>query len=252
MGKIRILVVEDDPLHVEKVEMAIEQLNYQLVSVADNSAEAMRVARATKPDVVLMDIQLNGEEDGITLAGKLREAVSTPVIFTTSFTDMATIDRAKRTNPYAYLVKPLELHSLQAAIELALYNFSHDQQLAVADHQDFAWENDILCRESFFIKVADRIEKVKYDEVLWIELAEEKYINIVTEEKRLRMRCSLKQLTDKITSNLFVRINRTHIVNASKINTINEGKQTLCIAREEIPMGRTYKNQLLNKLNLLN
>ena len=59
MGKIRIVVVEDDPLHMEKVEMAIEQLDYHMISVADNAKEALRVIRATKPDLVLMDININ-------------------------------------------------------------------------------------------------------------------------------------------------------------------------------------------------
>ncbi|MFY0652752.1 MAG: response regulator [Cyclobacteriaceae bacterium] len=252
MGKIRILVVEDDPLHMEKVEMAIEQLDYHMISVADNAEEAMRVIRATKPDLILMDINLNGEVDGISLAEKLKETQPTPVIFTTSFADKATIDRAKVTNPYAYLVKPLELKSLQASIELAIYNFSNDQIQQPGDELDFSWEDDILFKDSFFIKVADRIEKVKYEEVLWMEIAEEKYINIVTKEKKLRMRCSLKQLTEKITSNLFVRVNRTHIANAARIDSINEGRQSIIIGEEEISLGRTYKQQLLNKLNLLN
>lgn len=252
MSKIRILVVEDDPLHMEKLEMAIEQLDYHMISVADNAEEAMRVIRATKPDLILVDINLNGDTDGITLVEKLRDIKQMPVIFTTSYADKETIDRAKVTNPYAYLIKPLELKSLQAAIELAIYNFSNEQDQDSLNDQDFSWENDILFKDSFFIKVADRIEKVKYDEVLWIELAEEKYINIVTCEKKLRMRCSLRQLKDKITSNVLVRINRTHIVNAAKIDSINEGKQTINIGGTEIPLGRTYKQQLLNKLNLLN
>jgi DNA-binding LytR/AlgR family response regulator len=252
MGKIRIVVVEDDPLHMEKVEMAIEQLDYHMISVADNAEEALRVIRATKPDLVLMDININGEVDGISLAEKLKDTAPLPVIFTTSYTDKATIDRAKVTNPYAYLIKPLELKSLQAAIELAIYNFTNDQVQQPSDDLDFSWEDDILFKNSFFIKVSDRIEKVKYEEVLWMEIAEEKYINIVTREKKLRMRCSLRQLTEKITSNLFVRVNRTHIANASRIDSINEGRQTISIGGEEISLGRTYKQQLLNKLNLLN
>ena len=252
MGKIRILVVEDDPLHIEKMEMAIEQLDYHMINVVDNAAEALRVIRATKPDLVLMDINLNGEVDGIGLAEKLKDTAPTPVIFTTSFTDKATIDRAKVTSPYAYLIKPLDLTTLQAAIELAIFNFTNNDIQGTPEEPEFAWEDDILFKDSFFIKVADRIEKVKYEEVLWMEIAEEKYINIVTREKKLRMRCSLRQLTDKITSNLFVRVNRTHIVNASKIDSINEGRQTITIGDDEIALGRTYKQQLLNKLNLLN
>ena len=135
---------------------------------------------------------------------------------------------------------------------MAIYNFTNDQVQQSGDDNDFTWEDDILFKNSFFIKVADRIEKVKYEEVLWMEIAEEKYINIVTPEKKLRMRCSLRQLTEKITSNLFVRVNRTHIANASRIESINEGRQTISIGGEEISLGRTYKQQLLNKLNLLN
>ena len=252
MGKIRILVVEDDPLHMEKVELAIEKLDYHMITVADNAEEAMRVIRATKPDVVQMDINLKGEMDGITLAEKIRDIAPLPVIFTTSFADKGTIDRAKVTNPYAYLIKPLEINSLQAAIELAIFNFSNEHDGAPVEDDDFAWENDILFKDSFFIKVADRIEKVKNEEVLWMEIAEEKYINIVTQDKKLRMRCSLKQLMEKISSNVFVRINRTQIANATKIESINEGRQTITIGNEELPLGRTYKNHLLNKLNLLN
>lgn len=217
-----------------------------MISVADNAKEALRVIRATKPDLVLMDININGDVDGISLAEKLKESLPLPVIFTTSYTDKATIDRAKVTNPYAYLIKPLELKSLQAAIELAIYNFTNDQVQQSGDDNDFTWEDDILFKNSFFIKVADRIEKVKYEEVLWMEIAEEKYINIVTPEKKLRMRCSLRQLTEKITSNLFVRVNRTHIANASRIESINEGRQTISIGGEEISLGRTYKQQLLS------
>jgi DNA-binding LytR/AlgR family response regulator len=229
MGKIRIVVVEDDPLHMEKVEMAIEQFDYHMISVSDNADEALRIIRATKPDIVLIDINLNGEVDGITLAGKLKETLPMPVIFTISFADKATIDRAKVTNPYAYLIKPLEIKSLQAAIELAIYNFINDQVHYTEDEIDFSWENDVLLKDAFFIKVADRIEKVKYDEALWMEIAEEKYINIVTCEKKLRMRSSLRQLTEKIPSNLFVRVNRTHVANASRIDCINEGRQTVSI-----------------------
>ena len=82
MGKIRIVVVEDDPLHMEKVEMAIEQFDYHMISVSDNADEALRIIRATKPDIVLIDINLNGEVDWITLAGKLKETLPMPVIFT--------------------------------------------------------------------------------------------------------------------------------------------------------------------------
>jgi len=210
------------------------------------------VFRATKPDLILVDINLNGETDGIALVEKIRGIRPMPVIFTTSYADKETIDRAKVTNPYAYLIKPLELKSLQVAIELAIYNFSNDQVQGSIYDQDFAWEDDVLFKDSFFIKVADRIVKVKYDEVLWIELAEEKYINIVTSEKKLRMRCSLRQLKDKISSNVLLRVNRTHIANAAKIDSINEAKQTIVIGGTEMPLGRTYKQQLLNKLNLLN
>lgn len=251
MGKIRILVVEDEPLHMERVEMAIEDLNYSLIAMIDNAEEALRVVRATKPDIILMDINIKGETDGIHLADRVQEIFKTPIIFTTSFADKSTIDRAKVTNPYAYLIKPLELNSLQAAIELAIFKFS-SESLGEKEEEEFSWEEDVLFKESFFIKVADRIEKVKHEEVLWMELAKDKYIDIVTSDKRLTMRCSLKQLTEKISQKVFLRVNRTHIVNVKKITSISEGQQTISIGNEEITLGRTYKSQLLTKLNLLN
>ncbi len=116
-----ILIVEDERIVAKDLQRSLADMGYDAYAIADSSEEAISCASAKRPDVVLMDIRITGQEDGIRTAEALKQAFDVIVIYLTAHADEATIDRAKRTEPHGYLVKPVQDAELRSMIEIALY-----------------------------------------------------------------------------------------------------------------------------------
>ena len=130
MKKISVLVIEDNPLIVADIEQCLDNINFTVSGTAYNYADALIQLQSTTPDVVLMDINLGEDKDGIDLGKLIKDCYRLPFVYLTSNTDRITIERAKRTCPSGYIIKPFDERDLLAVIEIALYNFS--QQLAAS------------------------------------------------------------------------------------------------------------------------
>lgn len=133
MRKSSILVVEDEAVVALDLKMQLEDLGYDVVGIADNSVQALELARRHRPDLTLMDIKLKGNIDGIETAGTMRLELNLPVIFLTSFSDSQTVRRAAETAPYGYLTKPFQIKELTAGVEVALYKSSMERREHHAD-----------------------------------------------------------------------------------------------------------------------
>lgn len=120
MSDVSVLLVEDDNVIARVAEWRLKNLGYRVCGRAVSGAEAMELVVKSKPDVVLMDINLQGEIDGIETAKMIKKGFNIPVIYVTSHSDGPTLERAKATNPDGYIVKPFEDKDLRVAIELAL------------------------------------------------------------------------------------------------------------------------------------
>ncbi len=129
MGKARILIVEDEILVSKDLTRRLKILGYDVTATATSGDEAVRVAETVQPDLVLMDIKLEGEMDGIEAAERLQSPHGTPVIYLTAFADDETIQRAKTTAPFGYLIKPSSSRELHSAVEMALYKAETDRRL---------------------------------------------------------------------------------------------------------------------------
>ncbi len=116
----KILVVEDERVVARDLQKSLTDLGYQVPHTCASGEQAIRLAGDERPDLVLMDIRIQGERDGIETAAVLRERFGVPVVYLSAFADRETIDRAKRTEPYGYLVKPVKEGPLRCAIEIAL------------------------------------------------------------------------------------------------------------------------------------
>lgn len=123
------MVVEDEALIALDLETRLTRLGYEVVGCADEFDEACRLAVATEPDLVLMDIRIHGPRDGIETAAAVREAIDVPVVFLTSHADDATIAATERASPHGYVLKPFDERTLVATIETALRRHAHDRQL---------------------------------------------------------------------------------------------------------------------------
>jgi len=129
MSKIKILVVEDESLVARDIQNMLLSLGYEVTDIVSSGERAIEAASAAPPDLVLMDIVLKGELDGIAAAEKLWEEFSIPVIFLTAYADDTTFQRAKLTKPFGYLLKPFEERELQTTIEMALYKSKMETRL---------------------------------------------------------------------------------------------------------------------------
>jgi signal transduction histidine kinase len=128
----RVLVVEDEAVIALDLSLRLERMGYRIVGRAASGAEALALAAVSPPDVVLMDIVLHGHQDGIETARMLQERLNAAVIYLTAYADEATLARARSTNPYGYLLKPIREEELRCAIELAIDKRRLDTALAEA------------------------------------------------------------------------------------------------------------------------
>jgi CheY-like chemotaxis protein len=126
MSKAKILVVEDSFIVAYHLQAVLEGEGYTVLGKCDNGESAIELLSKKKPDLVLMDIMLAGELDGIQTATIIRTKFNLPVIYITALTDKDTISRAKVTEPYGYLTKPFEDREIFTAIEMALYKHNID------------------------------------------------------------------------------------------------------------------------------
>lgn len=120
--KVSILIVENEALIAKDVKMTLERLGYEVTAVATSYQEAVKHVHEQRPDLALMDINIDGNKDGIQTAKALRTHYDIPVVFLTSLKEYETIQKAKESDPFGYLVKPFRPDDLQSSIELALYN----------------------------------------------------------------------------------------------------------------------------------
>jgi CheY-like chemotaxis protein len=120
--------VEDGLIIAEDLRRRCEALGYAVTAIAATGEDAIFLAERSRPDLVLMDIRLRGTMDGIEAARQIRANLNIPIIYATSSSDEATLVRARETEPYGYLLKPVEPRELRATIELALYRRSRETE----------------------------------------------------------------------------------------------------------------------------
>ena len=176
MIKARILVVEDEPIISDVIVDALEKNNYQVVAVADEATEALNCLQGQTVDIALLDINIEGDEDGISLAEKLE----IPHIFLTSYHDQETVDRAKRTSPAGYVIKPFNERDLLVNIEMALSRL----QTKKPEKPDLP--------EKFFVRDGQEIVSVKPTEIHYVE-ADDNYANIYTDKGMFLISHTLKK-----------------------------------------------------------
>jgi two-component system, cell cycle sensor histidine kinase and response regulator CckA len=127
MTKIRILIVEDEALLALSVQRLLNRLGYDAFGIAVSGDEAVGMAKREKPDLIMMDIHLRGEMDGIQVAERIRDFIDAPIVYTTAFSDEQTVERAKKSEPSAFLLKPYDIKDLQVTIEMSYHRHRADR-----------------------------------------------------------------------------------------------------------------------------
>jgi len=246
-GPIKILIVEDEMIIGAKVSMFLTELGYEVTGILPRAEEVIGQLDESRPDIVLLDIQLRGDMDGITLAQILQKDYHIPVIYLTANSDDATFQRAKETNPYAFLSKPFKKTDLQRAVELTV-NLMAGQ--APEDHKEpgHSEESQYILSDRIFVRSKDKMVKILFGEILYIE-AERNYCRIFTESKEYLLTMPMKSLEDQLPPAMFQRIHRSHIVNLAQVDEVDEG--AVLIGQKSLPLSKSLKEEFLRRIKTI-
>ncbi|MDX5418344.1 MAG: response regulator [Hymenobacteraceae bacterium] len=249
MTKPKILISEDEVIIAEDIAASLEEMGYQTCAI-DSGEGTLEMIRTMQPDLVLLDVNLKGDADGIEIGSKIREEFNIPFIYLTAYADKDTLDRAKKTEPDGFLAKPFDEKNLRSAIEIALYK--HDSNVRNGDAEGSATpksnkESDLLT-DYIFVKVKHRIIKVHYSDILWVE-AYDNYSFIVTAEQKYLVSSTLKDMEHKLPSANFVRVHRSYIANLDKVEALEEN--SVVFSKGDIPIGKSYKKTLMSRFNII-
>ncbi len=156
MDKVEVLVVEDEAIVSMDLRYKLESLGYSVSAEVRSGEEAVAAAYRLRPDVVLMDIGLNGDMDGVDAAEQIRGQSEVPVVYLTAYADEATLERAKLTEPYGYLLKPVDSRALQTVVEVSIYKHQIEKWLKESER----WLSAVLRSASDAIVTTDQDGKV--------------------------------------------------------------------------------------------
>ena len=148
MTAARILIVEDEVIVAHNIAARLRDLGYAVPATVYSGEEALRRAAELQPDLVLMDIKLRGKIDGVTTAGEIRTRFDIPIVYLTGYADPETLERAKTTEPFGYVLKPFEVRELQSAIEIALYKHTTDRRMRLLSAALEATANAIVITDT--------------------------------------------------------------------------------------------------------
>ncbi|MFN2454113.1 MAG: response regulator [Pyrinomonadaceae bacterium] len=201
MSAEKILVVEDEGIIAKDIQSSLRGLGYDVPCVVSSGEEAVAKVAEIEPDLVLMDIMLKGALSGINAAQLIRDRFGIPVIYLTAYADNSTLERAKVTEPFGYIIKPFEERELQTTIEMALYRHQMEKRLRESEQRFattlksigdavIATDQDGLI--TFMNPVAENLTGWKQEEACGENLTQ--VFNIINERTRVRMETPLAKV----------------------------------------------------------
>lgn len=252
MLKINVLVVEDESIVSKDIQYSLTKLGYQVVGAAAAGDKAIELATSEHPDIILMDIMLKGEMNGVEAAEIIRKELKIPVIFLTAYADDATLDKAKIAEPYGYIIKPFKEIDLHTTIEMAIYKHQKEREIEKElDHLNELQENKKEYQDDFiFVKANSKLVKLNTNNILFIEALKD-YVVINTAVTRYTIHSTMKEIEHKMGTKDFIRVHRSFIVRIDKIVTIEFPNLHLENDKKPIPIGGSYRDDLNNRIKLI-
>lgn len=251
MSKTRILVVEDESIVSRDIQQSLNRLGYTVVGSADNSEKAINIAREEHPDLILMDIMLKGNVNGISTAEIIKKELDIPIIFLTAYADESTLAKAKITEPHGYLIKPFKEQELHSVIEMSIYK--HSKELEIIKERDLLFslvENKENEPDHIFVKSNSKLIRLETTDIVFIEALKD-YVTINCMGNKYTIHSTMKDIEVKLGAEKFIRVHRSYIVRKDKIASIEYPNIILKENHRQIPIGGSYREELNTKLNFI-
>ncbi len=246
--KINILIVEDEAIVAMALCDKLEAEGYNVVGIANNGLKAIELFRSNEVDLLLCDISIKGDFDGIETVRRVTTIRPIPVIYLTAFADGETVERAKKTYPAAYITKPYNMVNLRISIDVAINNFalivepkSKSQTInseKEGENKDYILQVD----DQIFIKQGYQFVKINQSDIVYL-VAEDNYTTFVTTDKKYALRMSLGTILEKFHSSRLVRIHRSYAVNIKRVESFNDYEVN--VPKQTLPLSKSYKEDFL-------
>jgi len=237
MEKATVLIVEDQILVAKSIEAMVADHGMECIGICKSGEDAIVVAEQRTPDIIIMDIRLQGKLDGIQTAKKLQENEFIPVIFLSDYTDKGTVRRAKEARPANYLSKPFTEQDLLRAIDIAIHN------------ANAARATDDSNEEFVFLKTGPQTySRLLYNQINFAE-AERAYCTIHTTDKEFTLSINMAAVAEQLNRDRFMKIHRSYIVNIRKITEYTGADVT--VAGRSLPVSDQHRSELMARLKVL-
>ncbi len=234
--KVKIGIVEDEMIIASVIHDCLEKLNYEVVEPVISFNEAIEMLYTEQPDMVIIDIRLSGNKDGIELAEYIRENYSIPFIYLTANSDKETLSRAKKTTPNAYLLKPFTQNDLFAAIEIGLNNFEMQKSM------------NSKVQTSIVIKDGYKLVNVPFSEMVYFVCADNYLQLLLKNGKTLLTRSTIAEMISRLPQDQFCQISRSCIVNMTFIKKVE--KNNVLINDLILTITSSYRQKLIAQIHI--
>ncbi len=219
MKPIKILIVEDEYIISEKLAHNLKGTGYIVLNIVRSGEEAVKEIKTETPDIIIMDIKLDGKLDGIETAKEISKTNLVPIIYLTGLTDPNTFNRAKKTSPASFLTKPYNQVDINNAIELALHNatLAGSMKSEIIETGD---KNLFILNDRIFVKDSKNcFKKIEIDDIFFIE-GGGSYSTINTIDGKYTTSYTLKAIEKRIDNKNLLRIHRSYLINLNKVERI--------------------------------
>jgi DNA-binding LytR/AlgR family response regulator len=236
----KILILESQMIIAADVSLQFSKLGYDVIGINTRSEEALKTIQNNRPDIVIMNIEMQGKADGLKIARTILETYQIPVVFLSANTDKEIFKGVIDTKPYAFITKPFDKKGLKRGIETTLKRMAAEG----------LWDKETQASSSInslFIQQKDQFIKIEIDEILFIA-ANRNYCQLATHEKVYQLSVPLKTIEDQLPGSRFIRVHRSFLVNLHKINTLHGHGEYLIIQNHKIPISRRLRSYVLKNI----
>lgn len=231
----KILIIEDEPLVIDDLEEILTELGYEVVGTAESFEEVKDfMDQGVRFDIVLQDVQIVGDYDGIETAAFIHKNTSAQIVFLTSFSDDVTIKRIRSAQPAGYIVKPYKKEDLKTTLALI-------QEPSMSSTVE---ENS----SSVLIKDGMEYIKINLDEIFYLEAADN-YCKVHTTKRKFLLSLTLKATLDKLPGGNILRCHRSFAINTNKIDRV--GATYVIIGDQEVPFNEGFKRKIEDRFSKL-
>ncbi|MBX2877508.1 MAG: LytTR family transcriptional regulator DNA-binding domain-containing protein [Saprospiraceae bacterium] len=246
--QIDIMVVEDDMIIAADISMQLTQLGYNVSAILPKGEDALAQLQHSQPDIILMDVGLKGDLDGVDTAQEILNNYEIPVIFLTANSDPETFRRAKHTRPFAFITKPFEAIDLERSLELLVSRLTTEKEETSNAEIQTTDQGSYILSDRIFIRFKERMVKVFLNDIKYIE-AERAYCRVHTTDKEYLITLPLKAFSEKLAADQFLRVHRSYMVNLSKVDELAE--EYVVIGKKMIPVSKNYREEVARRLRTI-